>query len=160
MLFVADIKNRHRRQWRDYRTAAGGRPVKDFLAGLTDEEAAATSRCPPSSGTALRSDKNSASRGSGGRGETQSTSWASVSPYVLRHRAIHLLHAGIDPAVIALWLGHESGETTQIYRHADLAMKERALALTAVLATSARRARRVFQDTPGAVEDALRERRS
>jgi phage-related protein len=41
MLFVADIKNRHRRQWRDYRTAAGGRPVKDFLAGLTDEEAAA-----------------------------------------------------------------------------------------------------------------------
>jgi|SRR5438132_651345 len=55
-----------------------------------------------------------------------------VSPHVLRHTtAMQLLHAGIDRAVIALWLGHESVETTQIYLHADLAMKERALALTA-----------------------------
>ena len=39
-----------------------------------------------------------------------------------------LLHAGVDTSVIALWLGHESAETTQIYIHADLALKERALA--------------------------------
>ena len=41
-----------------------------------------------------------------------------------------LLHAGVDIAVIALWLGHESIETTQIYLHADLSLKERALART------------------------------
>ena len=44
--------------------------------------------------------------------------------------AMQLLNAGIDRAVIALWLGHESVETTQIYLHADLSIKERALALT------------------------------
>ncbi len=49
---------------------------------------------------------------------------------VLRHTcAMQLLQAGIDRSVIALWLGHESVETTQIYLHADLEMKERALAL-------------------------------
>jgi len=41
--------------------------------------------------------------------------------------AMHLLQARIDMAVIALWLGHESIETTHIYVEADLAMKERAL---------------------------------
>jgi len=51
-----------------------------------------------------------------------------VSPHVLRHTAaMRLLHAGVDIAVIALWLGHESIETTQIYVHADLVLKERAL---------------------------------
>ena len=39
-----------------------------------------------------------------------------------------LLQAGVDRSVIALWLGHESVETTQIYLEATLAMKERALA--------------------------------
>ena len=43
---------------------------------------------------------------------------------------MRLLHAGIDTTVIALWLGHEQVETTQIYLHADLAIKERALART------------------------------
>ena len=43
---------------------------------------------------------------------------------------MRLLHAGVDITVIALWLGHESTETTQIYLHADLALKERALART------------------------------
>jgi site-specific recombinase XerD len=51
-----------------------------------------------------------------------------ISPHVLRHTAaMRLLHAGVDSSVIALWLGHESVETTQIYIHADLALKERAL---------------------------------
>ena len=43
---------------------------------------------------------------------------------------MHLLQAGVDTSVIALWLGHESVETTQIYLHADLSLKERALART------------------------------
>lgn len=47
--------------------------------------------------------------------------------------AVQLLEAGVDRAVIALWLGHEQVETTQIYLDADLAMKERALARTAPL---------------------------
>lgn len=42
-----------------------------------------------------------------------------------------LLAVGVDTSVIALWLGHEGTETTQIYLHADLAIKERALARTA-----------------------------
>ena len=41
---------------------------------------------------------------------------------------MNLLHAGVDSTVIALWLGHESVEATQIYLHADMAIKERALA--------------------------------
>ena len=50
----------------------------------------------------------------------------------LRHScAMMLLHAGVDLTVIALWLGHESTETTQIYLHADMAIKERALARAA-----------------------------
>ena len=44
---------------------------------------------------------------------------------------MRLLQAGVDTSVIALWLGHEQIETTQIYLHADLALKEKALARTA-----------------------------
>jgi integrase/recombinase XerD len=52
-----------------------------------------------------------------------------ISPHVLRHSAaMRLLSAGVDTTVIALWLGHENVATTQIYIHADLAMKEKALA--------------------------------
>ncbi len=54
-----------------------------------------------------------------------------VTPHTLRHTAaMRLLHAGVDTTVIALWLGHERVETTQIYLHADLALKERAIAQT------------------------------
>jgi integrase/recombinase XerD len=54
-----------------------------------------------------------------------------ITPHVLRHTAaMRLLHAGVDTTVIALWLGHEQVETTHMYLHADLALKERALART------------------------------
>jgi hypothetical protein len=44
---------------------------------------------------------------------------------------MNLVHAGVDSTVIALWLGHESVEATQIYIHADMTIKERALARAA-----------------------------
>lgn len=54
-----------------------------------------------------------------------------VTVHRLRHTmAMDLLQAGVDRSVIALWLGHESVETTQIYLEATLAMKEAALAKT------------------------------
>jgi site-specific recombinase XerD len=57
-----------------------------------------------------------------------------VTPHVLRHcAAMELLQAGVDCSVIALWLGHESVQTTQIYLHAHMALKELALAKVAPL---------------------------
>ena len=54
-----------------------------------------------------------------------------VTPHVLRHTAaMQLLQSGVDRTIIALWLGHESIETTQVYIHADIELKERAMALT------------------------------
>jgi len=65
-----------------------------------------------------------------------------VTPHVLRHStAVALLEAGVDRSVIALWLGHASVETTQMYLDADLAMKERALARTAPVRVGATRFR-------------------
>jgi hypothetical protein len=43
---------------------------------------------------------------------------------------MQLLENGVDRTVIALWLGHESVETTQMYIHADMQLKERAMART------------------------------
>ncbi|MFI9389221.1 tyrosine-type recombinase/integrase [Kutzneria sp. NPDC052558] len=55
-----------------------------------------------------------------------------VTPHTLRHTAaMALLHAGVDTATIALWLGHASTKATDVYLHADMALKERALARTA-----------------------------
>jgi site-specific recombinase XerD len=55
-----------------------------------------------------------------------------VTPHTLRHTtATHLLQAGVDTSVIALWLGHESTETTHVYLEADLATKEQALSTLA-----------------------------
>lgn len=65
----------------------------------------------------------------GGRMSTDaSLTGKNITPHVLRHScAMRMLHAGIDTSVIALWLGHQNAETTQIYLHADLALKEQAL---------------------------------
>lgn len=63
-----------------------------------------------------------------------------VTPHVLRHTcAMNLLHSGVDLATIALWLGHTTTKTTGIYMHADLALKEQALARTAPPAIGRRR---------------------
>jgi integrase/recombinase XerD len=57
-----------------------------------------------------------------------------VTPHVLRHTAaMRLLQAGVDTTVIALWLGHEQVDTTRIYVHADLQLKEQAIARTTPL---------------------------
>lgn len=66
-----------------------------------------------------------------------------VTPHTLRHTtAMRMLDAGIDITTIALWLGHESTESTQPYLHADLGMKQRALnRLTPPAAPTARRYR-------------------
>ena len=52
-----------------------------------------------------------------------------------------LLQHGVDRTVIALWLGHESPETTQMYLHADLQMKEQALKRTTPLGAKPHRFR-------------------
>ncbi|HEY2484085.1 MAG TPA: tyrosine-type recombinase/integrase [Candidatus Binataceae bacterium] len=54
-----------------------------------------------------------------------------VTPHVLHHSAaMQLLQNGVDRTVIALWLGHESVESTQMYVHADIELKEKAMAKT------------------------------
>lgn len=63
-----------------------------------------------------------------------------VTPHTLRHTcAMNLLHAGVDLATIALFLGHSSTKTTEAYLHADLTLKEQALARTAPTPAAARR---------------------
>jgi site-specific recombinase XerD len=65
-----------------------------------------------------------------------------ISPHVFRHSAaMDLLQHGVDRSVIALWLGHESVETTQMYLHADMRLKEKALSRTAPLGVKSTRYR-------------------
>ncbi len=65
-----------------------------------------------------------------------------VTPHVLRHSAaMNLLQNGVDRSVIALWLGHESIETTEMYLHADMRMKEQAMARTGRLGVKPKRYR-------------------
>jgi len=65
-----------------------------------------------------------------------------VSPHTTRHScAMQLLRSGVDTATIALWLGHESSRTTDIYLSGDLELKERALARTRPASTPAGRYR-------------------
>ena len=71
------------------------------------------------------------------RKRTPSLSKKRVTPHVLRHTtAMDLLQQGVDRTVIALWLGHETMETVQLYIHADLQMKEQALAKTTPLSVT------------------------
>jgi integrase/recombinase XerD len=65
-------------------------------------------------------------------GSCPSLAGKTVTPHALRHTAaMRLLHAKVDSSIIALWLGHAEIQTTQIYLHADLALKEEALAKAA-----------------------------
>ena len=86
------------------------------------------------SGTALSRDAvERLVRKYAGRASEQCSTLANkrVTPHVLRHTAaMQLLQNGVDRTVIALWLGHESVETTQMYVHADIQLKERAMART------------------------------
>jgi integrase len=89
-------------------TSRGGRLSRDAIAWLLAKHVSTAARARPSLNA------------------------KTITPHTLRHTAaMRLLHAGVDITVIALWLGHESTQTTQIYLHADLAIKERALARTA-----------------------------
>jgi len=66
----------------------------------------------------------------------------SVSPHTLRHTcAMNLLRSGADPVVIALWLGHANLRSVERYIHADMGIKERALARTTPIGSSPRRYR-------------------
>ena len=63
-----------------------------------------------------------------------------ITPHSFRHScAMALLHGGVDQATIALWLGHEALQTTYIYLHADLKLKEQAMAKTTPSGTPVRR---------------------
>jgi integrase/recombinase XerD len=76
------------------------------------------------------------------RGACPSLVCKHVTPHVLRHTlAMDLLHHGVDRSVIALWLGHESTETTSIYLQADMQLKEQALARTDAADVQTRRYR-------------------
>ena len=101
-----------------FATRTGGRLSTDAVEDLVDKHvAAATTRCP-----SLRTKR--------------------VTPHSLRHTcAMNLLGAGVDLATIALFLGHSSTRATERYLHADLALKERALALVAPTPTAPRRYR-------------------
>jgi site-specific recombinase XerD len=86
-------------------TRAGGRLSRDAVERLVTKHAAtAEAGCP-------------------------SIKEKNATPHTLRHTAaMSLLRAGVDTSVIALWLGHENAETTQVYLHADMTIKEQALA--------------------------------
>ena len=74
--------------------------------------------------------------------QCQSLKKKRVSPHVLRHTAaMDLLQHGVDRSVIALWLGHETLETVDVYVHANLQMKEEAMAKTPPLDVPAGRYR-------------------
>lgn len=90
-----------------FSSRTGGRLSRDAIEHrLAHHTAAAAERCP-------------------------SLTAKTITAHTLRHTAtMRLLHAGTDTTVIALWLGHEQAETTQIYLHADSVLKEQALART------------------------------
>ena len=91
----------------------GGPMTRDNVAHLVDKHATEAATSCPGLGT------------------------KKVTPHMLRHStAMALLAAGVDTSTIALWLGHEHIQSTQIYLHGDLSIKERALARMAPAATT------------------------
>jgi integrase/recombinase XerD len=95
----------------------GGRPADPLFATSTGRQL---------SRDAL--ERRLAKHGATATAACPSLSAKKITPHVLRHTAaMRLLHAGIDTTVIALWLGHEQIQTTHIYLHADLAIKQKAL---------------------------------
>ena len=88
-----------------------GRPLSRYTIGVVVSKHAGAANCP-------------------------SLNAKRVTPHTLRHSNAMLLRAkGVDIATIALWLGHESTQTTHIYEHADPKLKEQAIARTAALGT-------------------------
>jgi site-specific recombinase XerD len=105
---------------RDWLTERGGRPADPLFCTRTGRRLsrdAVAQRIHTHSATAART--------------CPSLTGKSVHPHVLRHScAMTLLQAGVDTSVIALWLGHAGVRSTDPYLHADITIKERALALT------------------------------
>ena len=89
----------------------GGTPLtRDAVAALVEKHSANAAQCQPTLAT------------------------KKITPHVLRHScAMSLLRRGVDRSVIAMWLGHERLDTVSIYIHADMTIKERALARTTPL---------------------------
>jgi integrase/recombinase XerD len=103
------IKERHGQPEEPLFPTRQGRPLSRYTIGVAVSKHAAAANCP--SLTAKR-----------------------VTPHTLRHANAMLLRAkDVDIATIALWLGHESIQTTRIYEHADPKLKEQAIARTASL---------------------------
>lgn len=97
-------------------SSRGDRMSTDAVGGLVAKHArVASSKCPS------MAEKN-------------------ITPHTLRHSAaMALRERGVDLSTVALWLGHESVETTQMYLHADMRLKEKALARTAPIGGKLRR---------------------
>ena len=106
--------------------------------GLSSEPVFPSSRGGPLSRDAI--ERLVAKHAATARQNCPSMNRKKVTPHVLRHSAaMDLLQHGVDRSVIALWLGHESVETTQMYLHADLRLKEKALSRTTPLGVESAR---------------------
>lgn len=121
---------------RKHRAVPLGRPVEALLRSWLTERAGApehplfptrTGRRLSRDAVALRISTHAASAAQ----RCPSLQGKPVHPHVLRHTcAMTLLRAGVDTSVIALWLGHAGVRSTDAYIHADISIKEKALALT------------------------------
>lgn len=119
----------------DILTVAGGlQPHRPHLTWRPTEAGAGDDLplFPTRSGTALSRDAIArlvAKHAATAARSCPSIAAKNVTPHTLRHSAaMALLHAGIDTSVIALWMGHASPDSTQTYLHADMTIKQRALA--------------------------------
>lgn len=105
--------------------------VRETLRGWLEEQAGESSAplFPSTRGRALSRDGVQyllAKHTAVGRDRCPSLGDKRISPHVLRHtNAMHLLLGGVDVSVIALWLGHESVDTTRMYLQANMALKEK-----------------------------------